>query len=1011
MGMPLRLPILDASTLRSALARPRNRVLLGLALLLLVVRIALPYVIRPILVSQADAALAGRIALADLDLSLIRGGVTLRGLEVHVDELPTAAESASAARAEPTPPLFDAQRLWVQISWLGLLAKTLRVEELEIEGFHVRLERTAAGLTLPGPTPSDAEPATEVEPAPDAGGGSSWSLAADGVRLRDGAISFVDQTTGVPPRRFELALNDVSADNLDLALGSASGEPGRVAVHAQIGDGSIGIDTRVAALPAGPALTSTLTLTHLPLSGVQAYLPLLGSNELEARLDASLVHRFESGGAHDVSGQIALGDVTMRVPGLERPALAWQKLEIVLDRIDLVAQQASVAQVVLTGARLPVDLRAAQPLPLLNRPPAEANAPAAEADAAAPEAEPLADIEIASEPPRPWTWRVGKVQLAGAEVELLGAGDPLPLGVDLEVRDLDAARASRWPLHLALAAGDGKLDVDGTLAIAPLAFDGTLAIADLALPPLLAHAPAPGAELLRSGAARANLRIVLAPRDTASDGPPTDLRVSGTLGLAGIDVGEASSAREFGASWKDFEIGIRELEVADVLAPGGPRRIALGLEKLRLAEPTFTVTRSADGIVLPVLASAEPASPPAASSPPPGAAPSTGPEIVVDVASARIDGARARILDRSVTPEFRSQLDRVDMGGSGIRWPGLRADNVVVALRGLGGAKLDVRGSVKPKDSKLTLKLAQLELPQFNPYIASSGFNLGAGSLSFDTEARFAASGYDSSTGLVVSKLDLSGAQGASVFQDTFGIPLSVALGLLKDMKGDISLSVPVTGERGETRVKLAGVIGQALRKALIGALAAPLKLLGGIIAPDGKVQALAPEPIPFPDGSAELGPDGAARIAELADLLAASPGVSLTLGGGTSDADARQLRERALLSELRATSGVRALGALGEIGTRSAVRAYLENRYAGGPPAELDAEQSAWLEAQVSRQPLDRAALDALASARVTAVRLALSAAASIAPDRLAPGSPASTPVPQGGVSVALGTPQVAAP
>ncbi|MGH9888763.1 MAG: hypothetical protein ACREBE_24740, partial [bacterium] len=85
------MPPFGRENLARALRRPRNRVLLGIFALLVVVRIALPYVLRSVIVSQADAALVGRIALADIDLSLIRGGVTLRGLAVYAEEAPSTA--------------------------------------------------------------------------------------------------------------------------------------------------------------------------------------------------------------------------------------------------------------------------------------------------------------------------------------------------------------------------------------------------------------------------------------------------------------------------------------------------------------------------------------------------------------------------------------------------------------------------------------------------------------------------------------------------------------------------------------------------------------------------------------------------------------------------------------------------------------------------------------------------------------------------------------------------------
>src|SRR5262245_50879462 len=130
---------LDWGMLRSL----RSRVLAGGLLLLAVgARLGLPYALRPLLVERADRALQGRVELADLDLSLLRGGVTLHGVAVY------AAERPAPGAPEP-PPVFEARRLWTQIGWLALLSRTLEVEELELDGFQVRLVREAAGLVLP----------------------------------------------------------------------------------------------------------------------------------------------------------------------------------------------------------------------------------------------------------------------------------------------------------------------------------------------------------------------------------------------------------------------------------------------------------------------------------------------------------------------------------------------------------------------------------------------------------------------------------------------------------------------------------------------------------------------------------------------------------------------------------------------------------------------------------------------------------------------------------------------
>jgi uncharacterized protein involved in outer membrane biogenesis len=144
-----------------------RRVLLSLALFAALVRIALPYILVPLLVSQADAALVGWVELGSLDLSLIRGGVTLHDLAVHLGERPAASPGAAASPAgATTPPLFEAKRLWTQISWLALFTRTLRVEDFELESFAVRLDRLETGLALPALAPAAGDSASAAAPSP-----------------------------------------------------------------------------------------------------------------------------------------------------------------------------------------------------------------------------------------------------------------------------------------------------------------------------------------------------------------------------------------------------------------------------------------------------------------------------------------------------------------------------------------------------------------------------------------------------------------------------------------------------------------------------------------------------------------------------------------------------------------------------------------------------------------------------------------------------------------------------
>ena len=974
----------DRAALAAALRVRRNQVWLALFVLLVAARVALPYVLRPIIVKQADQALVGRIALRDLDLSLLRGGVTLHGFEVYADEL----APPGSPPAEPKPPLFAAERLWVNISWLELVLKTLDVEELELDDFTVRLDRLKDGLVLPKPVPSPetAKPPEKEEP-------SSWAVAAESVVLQKGSIVFRDFTVGEnEPQRFDLAIPNLAARKLALRFDPNGKEPGHVGLEVDLGTGKISFQADMEQKQAGLVTHSNIVIADLPIGGVRVYLKMFGWSDLSGTLDASIDHYFETGGAHHSSGTVSLSNVAVKVPKLDRPALAFRKLTVGIDRLDVVNQQADVADVHLEGAHVVVDPKSKRPLLVLEPPARKAEA----------EAEPPAAAETSS--PKPWRWKLKRARLEDAEVELLGADSPLTLGVDAEAKSVADPTTGSSPVSLTVKQGGGSLKVEGDLTLQPLSFKGKVGLQDFALAPLAARAPAPGAELLRDGKARADLDVVLAGRGASAPGT-SDLRVSGTLGLASLAVGKPGD-KDFAVGWKDLALQIQEATVLPAIGgdPAAPREVSVSLKRIILAEPVVELVRTAAGIVLPKLAApaSEGAEQPAAAESKPGA-PAPPPQIKARLDLFRLQRGKVHVLDRSVTPFYEARIEQLDGYAMKILYPPPALDAFVADLKGLHGSLLHVHGGIRDGRTRLRAELTTMPLAPFNPYVSPSGYSLSNGQLSLELTAHMEGGSYDSQTDITVQSLEVGGAQGETLFEENFGIPLSMAIGLLKNQNGAIELSVPVAGDRSGTHVGLGSLVGQALRKALVGALASPLKLLGAGTK-DGKVD-LRPAPVEFEPGGTVPSDFGAQRIEQLATLLTSSPGLSLTLHGGTSTGDLRALRERALLEELERTSGLRALGNIGEIGVRRAVRRHLEASTAGQSPPTLDDEQSQWLEAKLSAQSLPDGALSTLAAQRADALHTKLVSEKGIEPERVTVGSPApehSLPVP--GVAIDVG-------
>src|SRR5215212_5470506 len=186
---------------RRMMMRRRWRVGLAVVLLAIVVRIALPAVVRRVVVAQADQAMVGRIELDDVDLSLATAGFTLHGLRVFSTEAPAApapgapapavsdADESSAPRAGEGPPgsapVFSAARLTVDLGVLALFRKIVEIRRIELADVAVSLDRAKDGaLVLPAAIPA-------AEPAPVADG-PGWGVLIQSVALRNGRIGFRD---------------------------------------------------------------------------------------------------------------------------------------------------------------------------------------------------------------------------------------------------------------------------------------------------------------------------------------------------------------------------------------------------------------------------------------------------------------------------------------------------------------------------------------------------------------------------------------------------------------------------------------------------------------------------------------------------------------------------------------------------------------------------------------------------------------------------------------------------
>ena len=982
-------PTIDADpaapTARPWYRRRRYVVALVLVVLLIGLRIALPSILRSQIEKQANAAIAGKLTVGDVDLWVLSGAVALKDVALRAENV-----------APDVPPVLALKQIYVQIGYLGFLRHTVRIKDFALDGPAVHLERLASGaVPLPGvraapagaagttptttTTTSSTIPVAAEEKKPT---GTPWNIVVDQAALHAGRFGLTDHVSD-PPANVELALDNLGFKDFTL-LRTEEGAPGHGSIEAEFGDGKVRIDTTVTTRAEGYAFEATVDVANLPLDRLQQHAPQLGWSTFTGRLDAHVTLRAEPNELPSNSGTLALSDLHVEVPGKSEPALAWRKLAIELEEVSIVRRRAIVKSVLLDGGAVLVTPKGVAPLPLLEGRAVETTAAQA---AVAAQAASKAAVAVTHAPTpvpaeTPWVWKVGTVDIVDTRATVVLAEPPLVVEIAKgTITGLESARGSHADVDLQIKEEQGTLGLTGTVAIDPLAAQLTAKLGGMALGHLLAASGAPVPVRLPTGTLSGDLTI------QADQGP---LIVAGKLAIADLSV-RLPQGEDFGVDWKQLELGIKQVRVPGVLpgtAPSTPEPVRVDLDSLKLVTPVVTLTRTADGLVLPgsgppPSTTTTPAAPPAKPEPPvapakeppaPGAAPAS--PVAISVGLLDLQGGQVSILDQTVKPFYRGKISAMTLKAHGLRIPENVFDDIAFSATLPGGAPLKVDAKQAKGVITLTANGKGLALQQFNPYVTqAAGYSISGGRLNVNSKVHWAPDKYDSTTNIEFDKLGVSGAEGDSLFLQKVGIPLTLALSLLTDLNGKISLGIPVSGDKSGTHVALGEIVAQAVVKAILGAVTSPLKMLGavgGLVTGGGG--SILPEPIPCRPGLPAVEASAGERVQQLGGALGGAPALRISLHGMAGGPDVRALQEAAVLADLNAKQGV--FGGIKNLANRrerNAIRDVLTARAAGGSAPELDPEYQKTLDEWAQAKTISDDQLRALATARAEGVKTAL--------------------------------------
>ncbi len=550
-----------------------------------------------------------------------------------------------------------------------------------------------------------------------------------------------------------------------------------------------------------------------------------------------------------------------------RPLVRLERLDISETTVDLAKQQVVVGKIrsnkLETWAAREADgqldwqkLFASQP-----GKPAKAPEPAsAPATADSPKPAPAA-------PSKPWQVLLKDVQLRNYQVHLADRqAKPVvalelgPLNVDMQ--NFDSLNQSPFTLKIESGLGkQGKIQATGEVNLNPVSAKLKVNTQDIDLRVAQSYI-SPFIRLeLRSGMLGSNLDVNLKSTD------PLKLQVTGRAQVDQLHTLDTLKTRDF-LKWQRLVLEGLNYQHGD----------SLSIDKVNLQQPyaRFMInddrTTNVDDLLIPQPADsgAKAAAKPAASQDKP---------LGIHIGQIAINDGSANFADFSLTPNFATAIQQLNGQIGTIDSRQAKPANVDIKGKVDRYAPVTIKGSVNPFDPMAALDIAtsfkRVELTTLTPYSGKfAGFRIRKGRLNLDLHYVITKGQLKAENKVVVEQLQLGEKVDSA---DAVDLPIRLAIALLKDSDGKISIELPISGDLNNPQFSVMPIVWQTLRNLVVRAASAPFKFIGGLITGGGSEDL---GNVSFAAGSSELSKEAEGALDNLAKALKERPALRLEIEG-----------------------------------------------------------------------------------------------------------------------------------
>jgi hypothetical protein len=607
----------------------------------------------------------------------------------------------------------------------------------------------------------------------------------------------------------------------------------------------------------------------------------------DGSVDVALRYRF---GYRDRQVTLGLEDIRAQVSGLALrargggdPVLALDTVATSGGRLDLASRELVVPSIEVTKGSVTVTPEADGRIALL--------------DSFTPIGEPSGVSRPSAPAARPWKVVVETVKVQDVNMALRDRRYEQPVAYDAHVasatvRNITSDRTApvRFEAVLRVAQG-GSVDGSGTITQSFDGIEARVEMRQIALAPLRPMLARYTTLDLRSGHLSASARV-----DYQARGQGPALRARGAVTIGDLLVNESETGDRL-LAWKT-------LSTDDVTFTLGPNQLLT--KEIRVAELGAKVVVAKDRSLnlLHVLKAETAATAPASTSDgprpvDPAARSAKRPESRSESFDARVSRVSVQdgtvdFADLSLVLPFATRITK--FGGTAVGISTERTARTEVRFRGRiePSGFASVEGGLSAYDPKafteIRMVFRNVEMPPLSPYTATfAGRAVAAGRLSLELEYKIVDRMLVGQNKAIMENFKLGERVEAP---NALDLPLDLAIALLTDSEGRISVAVPIQGNVGQPTFDYQHLIREAIANLIRRIVSAPFRALGRLFGGvDEEVASIG-----FAPGNARLRPPEREKLDKVAHVLGERRELKLVVRGPFDpERDSEALRSAAV--------------------------------------------------------------------------------------------------------------------